>query len=110
MKIILLTGRPERLQQVTIDWLKKYYPKYASAELVMRADDNYSPSSEYKTRAFVNDILWDPNVSDEDTFIFIDDEPAILYVFSHYGLSLKAPECWELMVHPKPAEKEPVLK
>lgn len=110
LNIILLTGRPERLRDVTIDWLKKYYPKFSKARLLMRADTDFSLSSKYKTNTFINEILKTPEITDEDSFIFIDDEDPILYVFSNYGLALKAPECWPLLVHPKPLKKEQTLK
>jgi hypothetical protein len=51
--VVLLTGRPVRVQQQTLDWLERYEPRWDL--LVMRPKGSYSAALEFK-RATVRQL------------------------------------------------------
>jgi hypothetical protein len=99
--IIFLTGRPEELRDVTVDWLTKHYDISPDEDhLLMRPDsasltDDQSAWANFKKVVFEDELI--PRYGDAD-FIIIDDTNDILAMLAPYGITLKAPECWKLLM------------
>ena len=108
--IHFVTGRNEGLREVTCKWLKKHYkilpPKN---HLHMRPEKEMSTATEHKERVLIHKILpiqWSiPPIS----LVFFADDAFVLNLYSKYGLAFKAPECWDLLIHEKPKENEPLF-
>lgn len=88
-----LTGRPERLFEVTrlwlrtnfrIDWSQAYW-----ARLLMRGNEDHRPAVVYKEERIKQ--LWKEHL---DAMLFIDDDDRNTEMYWRYGIFLKAPECW----------------
>jgi hypothetical protein len=102
-----VTGRGEKLRNVTKWWLNKYYNiAVDDSHLLMRGSDEITTASSYKERVLLEKILPEIEKLDDMSITFIDDDPFVLNMYSKYGLALKAPECWKVLYHPKPSEKE----
>jgi len=109
----LVTGRNESLREVTEEWLAKHYKIGPTGQdylpLHMRPEGELSTSTEYKERA-ISKILYslDTNsiLAKNHTVVIIDDDPHVLHSMQKFGITLKAPECWELLYHEKPSKKE----
>lgn len=84
-----LTGRPERLRATTVEWLGKTFDM-AKVPLLMRGDRDWSKASTYKEKQIIETMF---RHFGEPVF-FIDDDTRNDPVYSHYGIFLKAPECW----------------
>jgi len=92
--VVFITGRMEDLREVTENWLLEHYAyDVAPEDLIMRANDDLSTSSEYKTKA-LEKLIADSGAS---YFIFVDDNSEVLEEFENYGIILRAPECWSVM-------------
>lgn len=99
--IVFLTGRIEDLRELTETWLDEYYGIDPDEEhLFMRPPsyeltENTSEWANFKKTVFETAIK--PLYPKAD-FVFIDDSNDTLEMFSSYGLTIKAPECWELFL------------
>jgi hypothetical protein len=100
--IVFLTGRIEDLRELTETWLDEYYGIDPDEDhLFMRPQSNELTEdttewADFKKIVFEEEIK--PRYPGEE-FIFIDDTDEILKMLAPYGLTLKAPECWELLLH-----------
>jgi hypothetical protein len=96
-KIYIVSGRPERSLSATEVWLVENDFDVAKVfgNIILRPEDLVSSSREFK-QAVMDSIIIPENGSDE-FYVFIDDEPKNLEMFSNYGLALKAPEIWKLI-------------
>lgn len=84
-----LTGRPEHLRAVTMDWLEQYYGISVDNEILFMRPEG----DERKSTLFKKDIIEQKFKTAKDLW-FIDDEAGNLEMFSNYGNILKAPEIW----------------
>jgi phosphoglycolate phosphatase-like HAD superfamily hydrolase len=101
--LFFLTGRPEEYRALTVGWLKKFFnlntyepqkagdsiwhPKYPV--LFMRPTGDHRSSVEYKEG--ILKTLPTP-------LIFLDDDLRNVEMYRRYGLYLKAPECWNVLL------------
>jgi hypothetical protein len=88
IRFYFLTGRPERLRQVTQDWLLKYFD--LREEILMRGDTDWRKAETYKE----DSIRWASTPNEE--MLFIDDDERNFKMYSKWGICLKAPECWSV--------------
>lgn len=90
-EIYFVTGRPESLRETTEDWLEKYYGLKPSKDMLfMRPEGDERKSSELKREIIEREF------NKEDKLIMIDDEEENLTMFDTFGLSVLAPDCWEV--------------
>jgi len=100
--VVFLTGRSERIGRtrigltVTRAWLGKVFgmPKYVP--LLMRPHRDDRPTHEVKHGVFRKEVL--PSFR-RRLFVFLDDDPDVLKLYSKHGIALKAPECWAALSH-----------
>ena len=105
-KLYVVTGRNEYLREITQEWLKKHFGLSPTAyTLIMRPTGELSHATDHKIGRLSEVLFKFYNKS----ILFIDDDPFVLHEYSKYGLALKAPECWDLMVHEKPEKEEPLF-
>jgi len=97
-KIYLLSGRPERSFRKTEEWLIEngFDLTKVLGNIILRPDDLRLTSREFKEAVLESIIL--PENDPDELYVFIDDEPKNLEMFSQYGLALEAPEIWEHIV------------
>ena len=110
-RVIFVTGRQESFRELTRGWLEHHFGFIASFVLLMRPDDNKQSASDCKIGLFDTFLKQHPSLAAVHDILFIDDDPYVLNRFASYsscGLALKAPECWPLLIHPKPKGKEPL--
>lgn len=93
-KLIFLTGRSERARKATRTWLRNHLDIFDSVPLVMRKDGDLSGPVEAKLNVFKSAVL---RLYPDASFVFFDDDERLLPEYSKFGLSLKAPECWEII-------------
>jgi hypothetical protein len=67
-EVVYLTGREEKHRKITEDWLERY--KFHGKELVMRPDDNYQETHEFKEDA-IDDMIVNFR---PDAVVVIDDD------------------------------------
>jgi hypothetical protein len=71
VEVILLTGRPESVREVTIEWLKKYEIQYD--QLIMRSwEDNFLKAPIYKKKMYESHIKSDVICAYDDDQRVID--------------------------------------
>jgi hypothetical protein len=77
--IVLLTGRPSRLRDLTVNWLERH--GVAWDLLGMRPDDDRSPAANFKRRAVdaLRGLGWEVELA-------IDDEPAVADAYERAGI------------------------
>ena len=99
-EVLFITGRPERTRDVTVQWLETHFDVSPSKdELYMRPDGDTSHGSDYK-RNIVEGL-------DDEDMIIIDDDPYILSMFSpEFGMALRAPEAWDVLLNEVPDDME----
>lgn len=95
-QIVFLTGRNERFQDVTEQWLRTHmgYCKYDGLIMRPRAMANV-PASQYKEQVFLERV--GGPTSHPHTYLFFEDDPYVLGMWQKYGLVFKCPEAWEYM-------------
>lgn len=77
-EVILLTGRPESVRGVTVEWLKKYDIDYD--QLIMRSwEDNFLKAPIYKKKMYETHIK-------EDVFCAYDDDQRIIDMWVELGI------------------------
>ncbi len=103
-----LTGRNASLRAVTQKWLVThgFVHKHDIRPLSMREVGDRSTASSYKEKVAID--LYDRH--GPNSLMFFDDDTHVLPVLSRYGLALKAPECWDILVHAHPTDPEPAMK
>jgi len=95
--LAFFTGRSERSREQTKQWLTSKLSIPTETPLFMRPDDDYRPTHVCKTDMIERQLL--PAYPDSK-FIFLEDDAESLKSFSKYGLALKAPDCWNVIVGP----------
>lgn len=107
-RVYFVTGRRESLRKVTRWWLKKHFGlSVRNDHLLMRPIDSMVTASDYKKWVLENKILpLKAQFAYPVDLLFLDDDAYVLNLYSKYGVALKAPECWSLLVHEKPKKKE----
>lgn len=97
-KVIILTGRTERMRIATTDWLKKVIEERTSKEtyrrmnfsIIMRDNKDFSPSAIYKQKKLA-DLTKNYNIQ-----LIIEDHPEIVEVATRMGfLVLKPNTVWK---------------
>jgi len=74
----------------------------------MRKDGEPSSSSEHKEEMLIKKILPKKFNLPYLPIILIDDDAHVLYKLSKYAITMKAPECWEVLSHEKPSDIESI--
>ena len=82
-EVTLLTGRPERLRELTVDWLERH--NFPNTAILMRSDRDHRKAAIFKEEALA--LLGGPTV----VRLVIDDDPAVIarltasgYVAKHF--------------------------
>lgn len=110
-QLIIVTGRNEYLREVTENWLKEHFLLDSKDYiLIMRPTGELSPATEHKIGRLekVLSTLYDEYYPMLPV-VAIDDDPYVLHEYSRLSITLRAPECWDLLVHKKPDKKEPLF-
>lgn len=92
IRFFFLTGRPERIRGTTQDWLLKYFD--LREEILMRGDRDWRTSSVYKEDSIRSVAA--PAKGFPEEYLFLDDDERNFKMYSKWGISLKAPECWSV--------------
>ncbi len=99
-QIIFLTGRNERLREVTTKWLKIHFGVTCNeANLLMRPIDNQEKPTEFKGAALQNLIneYKEPG-HNLPKFMAVDDDPFMMKVYRGLGIiTMHAPEVWKYL-------------
>jgi hypothetical protein len=106
--LIFLTGRNAQYRLATEEWLKTHVGWRGGIRepLVMRPLNGANiAASIMKEKLFVEDVASKYNGV---TFLFFEDDPHVMPIWSKYGLVFKCPDAWELMVVKPKSEEEPV--
>lgn len=106
-KMVILTGRPERLRETTSIWLKRHYNvisiepdegdflngphRPGVAQMFMRSNRDFRFASVYKE----GKVKWLHKVSNDKSFVFIDDDERCYDVYHQYGMILTPSHCWK---------------
>lgn len=117
--LFVVTGRNEYLRETTEKWLEEHFSlKTSKYNLIMRPTGELSHATEHKVNRlnlalapiFIETLeyAFEHNLKHNIPLLFIDDDPFVLHEYSKQGIALKAPECWDLLIHEKPEEKEPL--
>jgi hypothetical protein len=80
--IIHLTGRPERWRGLTLDWMIRH--KVRTDGLIMRPDDDYSPTAELKIALARK--LFGEDLPEAGVGLMIDDMEKVLEKFREAGV------------------------
>ena len=99
-KVYVITGRPERTQLRTAEWLIEQGFDIARLldNMIFRPDDLTMSSREFK-RTVLESVIIPENP--DGKYVFIDDDLRNLDMFAEYGLALKAPEIWQEVIKVK---------
>jgi len=103
--VIFVTGRPDYLRDVTVAWLKKHFGVAPKEDALFMRPANTTDSSSKVKKRLMEDEVTDRYSKDND-FFFIDDEPNNIDMFKDYGVALKAPECWDVLMEEFGLEKK----
>lgn len=98
--VVFLTGRPERLRDVTLMWLAEHYDVMPGHTHLMMRPANLNNTENMLERAKFKSLVFEKRILLRylnETFLFVDDDLQILQHLAKYGICLKAPECWRLM-------------
>ncbi len=87
--IVLLTARPERYRQVTTNWLNLFGVKWDV--LIMRKDDDFSSSDEFKIKALEHWFGGDKALVLDQVLFCLEDRTKNVQAFRNYGLP-----CWQV--------------
>jgi hypothetical protein len=88
--VVVSTGRPEALREVTERWLRQFFQ---FEHLFMRPNGDFRLNAEVKRDVLVNSIL--PLAAGRQTYAFEDDKGA-LQMYREAGVRpFTAPDCWE---------------
>lgn len=90
-RVVYMTGRPEKLKQVTTNWLNNHY-QIEEPELLMRPNGDTRASSIIKHELFLNNL-----VEEDAEFTVVDDENGNLWALSPYAAILEAPVLWDMI-------------
>ena len=106
-RLVILTGRPERLRAITSAWLKTHYDidtvepdkgefingprKLHVAQMFMRSDKDFRYANVFKE----SKVKWLYEVSADKNFVFIDDDTRCYGVYSQFGVILVPSHCWK---------------
>ncbi|NJL53679.1 hypothetical protein HC928_00030 [bacterium] len=93
-QLVFLTGRNERLNEVTSYWLQQHMGWDPLREpLIMRPMMHKAvPASVFKEEAFLSFVR--DNQLERSNFLFFEDDSYVLHVWQKYGLVFKCPEAW----------------
>jgi hypothetical protein len=87
-RIVVNTGRPEALREVSENWIQHFLPV---DEIRMRANDDFRPTAQVK-RDNIDSLL--RAYPSREIFAFDDNEAALRTYSEAKITSLRAPECW----------------
>ena len=78
-EVVILTGRPESTEDVTINWLNKHDIQYD--KLYMRSKEDYSIKAvEYKKKIYQTEII-------DDVFCAYDDDEDIIQLWNSLNIT-----------------------
>jgi phosphatidate phosphatase APP1 len=83
--IVYLSGRPERLRDVTETWLRRH--DLPPGPLTLRPPDDFRPSSAFKVQALRR------LARDRTVVVLVDDDPRVLYEARQAGFDV-LPATW----------------
>ncbi len=109
-RVVVSTGRPEALREVTECWLRRFF---RFERLFMRKPNDFRPNAEIKREALMDDIL--PLRGGHHLYAFEDDASA-LEMYRERGVrTFAAPDCWpelhtRLRNNPEPASLQALMR
>jgi FMN phosphatase YigB (HAD superfamily) len=77
--LVWLTGRPEWLRAVTVDWLERH--GLPPGPLLMRGNQDYRPAREYKVTELRK------VAAEHDIVVFVDDDPDVVQAAAKAGFT-----------------------
>jgi hypothetical protein len=105
-----ITSRQEYLRDVTTAWLRKHMGVVVEPHrLLMRETGTFGLATEHKVDLLIRHVIPVSWNSPDLIKMFIDDDPYVLSLYSKYGIALKAPDCWSLLLHQQPDKPEEIL-
>lgn len=84
-KIIIMTGRPESIRSLTVDWLDKYQVPYK--EIWMRADNDRRPDFLVK-QEMVESFIAEKECGIEDIKVILEDRVPVIQMFRDMGFTV----------------------
>lgn len=105
-QITFLTGRREASRSETDKWLTTKGFKQSQDLLVMRPTGMLLSASKMKEWNF--NFAFTPEVRKSDFFVFFDDDPYVLSMWTKHGLALRCPEAWDNIVQRPILTPEPI--
>lgn len=92
--IVYITGRQQKLRDVTEAWLSEHVERVTSEPLYTRLPEQYDlQASVYKEEALKQCI--EENGFGDCCFMFFEDDPFVFSMYSKYGTVVKCPEVWD---------------
>ena len=88
-RVVISTGRPEALREVTEQWLRRFFH---FEHVFMRKTGDWRPNAEIKRDTLMNDIL--PLQGDRQLYAFEDDALALEMYQQERVRAFAAPTCW----------------
>lgn len=79
----VITGRPEKLRQDTLDWFKDHYLPLKTENLHMRPDKDNRPDYEVK-----KDLFFSLKILPEDVLCAFEDRPQVIDMWKDLGISV----------------------
>lgn len=96
-RIVFLTGRNEKLREVTLSWLQQHMNLLPSEPVIMRPEElRHTPASQFKREAFLG-FLRKEHISLDSTFLFFEDDRYVMGVWQKYGIVFQCPEVWQYL-------------
>ena len=85
--VVLLTGRNEKFRNLTMEWLSRHDLDFHVDEILMRPDDDFSPSGEVKSRLL---YAWfgSKEKALESVIMIIDDEDKVVEHLRNEGFTV----------------------
>ena len=90
--VYFVTGRSEMAREHTLAWLNQNLWKISNDQLLMRGNNE----PDQKPEKIKENHLKSLNINNH-MVLFFDDDPNCIATYSKYGLSFKAPDCWDYM-------------
>ena len=109
-KVVVSTGRPEALREVTERWLRRFFH---FERMFMRKTNDFRPNAEIKRDTLIHNIL--PLRGGRQLYAFEDDAFA-LEMYRQQGVrTFAAPTCWpelhaRLHNNPEPASLQALMR
>lgn len=95
--IYFITGRSEIARPTTLAWLNNNLWNISDSQLLMRSNKTPDMKPSDVKEGHIQRLLNLDNFDKNTMWIFFDDDPKCIEMYSKFGLSFKAPECWDYL-------------